>query len=146
MKVEAYGTNQPLKALASVSCPDAKTIQIQPWDKGVSGAIEKAFQTSGLGLNPVNDGRMLRISMPPLTEERRKDLAKIIHKMAEDGKVAVRQSRQKAHDAVRELEKQKKISEDELRLAEKHLQEKVDSSNKEIEEIAKKKVEDIMTV
>lgn len=146
IKVEAYGTQQPLKALASVSCPDAKTIQIQPWDKGVASAIEKAIQISGLGLNPVNDGRFIRINMPPLTEERRRELVKVVHKMAEDGRISVRQARQKAHDTLRELEKQKTISEDEARLGEKHLQEKVDHVNKEIEEIAKQKEQDIMTI
>lgn len=146
LKVEAYGTQQPLKALASVSCPDAKTIQIQPWDRGISGAIEKAIQTSGLGLNPVNDGKFIRINMPPLTEERRRELVKVVHKMAEEGRISIRQSRQKAHDTFRELEKQKSISEDEARLSEKHLQEKVDHTNKEIEELAKKKEQDIMTI
>lgn len=146
LKVEAYGTQQLLKALASVSCPDAKTLQIQPWDKGVASAIEKAIQTSSLGLNPVNDGKFIRISMPPLTEERRRELSKVVHKMAEEARISVRQHRQKAHDAFRALEKAKTISEDEARLSEKHLQEKVDHANKEIEELAKKKEQDIMTI
>lgn len=146
IKVEAYGTQQPLKALASISCPDAKSLVIQPWDRGVMAAVEKAILISGLGLTPVNDGRVLRINMPPLTEERRKDLVKVVHKMAEEARISIRQSRQKAHDVIGQEEKAKTISEDDARLGEKHLQEKVDHMNKEIAELAKKKEEDIMKI
>lgn len=146
LKVEAYGTTQPLKGLASISVPDAKTLQIQPWDRSIVGAIERAVQISGLGLTPTNDGRVIRINMPPLTEERRKELVKLVYKMAEDSRIIIRQHRGKAHEAIRQMQKNKQISEDEMRLSEKHLQEKVDHVNKEIEELAKKKEQDIMTI
>lgn len=146
LKVEAYGAVQPLKALASISVPDPKTLQIQPWDRGVLNAVEKAIQTANLGLNPINDGRVIRVPMPPLTEERRRDLSKVVHQIAENAKISVRNARGVAHNGIRNLEAQKTISEDERRLAEKHLQEKVDHANKEIEELAKKKEQEVMTL
>lgn len=146
LKVEAYGGLQPLKSLASVSVPDPKTLQIQAWDKSLLGAIERAIQAANLGLNPINDGRVLRLPMPPLTEERRKELVKVIHQMAENAKISIRTSRGTAHSAFKTMEEKKEISEDERRLSEKHLQEKVDAANREIEEIAKKKETDIMTI
>lgn len=146
IKIEAYGSLQPLKGLASISVPDPKTLQIQPWDRGILGAIERAIQTANLGLNPVNDGRLLRLPMPPLTEERRKELVKVVHQLAEQAKISIRTSRGAAHSAFRNMEDNKEISEDERRLSEKHLQEKVDSANKEVEELAKKKEQEVMTV
>ncbi|MFA6521382.1 MAG: ribosome recycling factor [Candidatus Gracilibacteria bacterium] len=146
IKVEAYGSFQPLKGMASISIPDPSTIQIQPWDRSVLNAIEKAIQAANLGLNPVNDGRVIRVPMPPLTEERRKELVKVVHQMEESAKIAVRTARGTAHGTFKTLEEAKTISEDERRLAEKHLQEKVDSSNREIEELAKQKEKDIMTI
>ena len=144
--VEAYGTTQPLKALASISVPDAKTLNIQPWDRGILSAVEKGIRDSSLGLNPVNDGIYVRINMPPLTEERRKELVKVVHRMAEDARISVRQTRGDAHGAFRDLEKSGDMTEDDVRLFEKKLQEKVDASNKEIEELAKKKEEDILKI
>lgn len=146
LKVEAYGSMQPLKGLASISVPDPKTLQIQPWDRGVLSAVEKAIQAANLGLNPINDGRVIRVPMPPLTEERRKELVKVVHQMAENAKITIRTSRGTAHGAFKTLEADKQISEDERRLAEKHLQEKVDNANREVEELAKKKEQDIMTL
>lgn len=146
IKVEAYGSMQPLKGLASISVPDPKTLQIQPWDRGVLGAIEKAIQAANLGLNPINDGRVIRVPMPPLTEERRKELTKVVHQMAENAKIAIRNARGTAHGAFKTLEESDEITEDDRRLAEKHLQEKVDNANKEVEEMAKKKEQDIMTI
>ena len=146
VKVEAYGTLQPLKAVASVSCPDAKTIQIQPWDKSNLSHIENAIKLSGLNLNPINDGQYVRISIPALTEERRAELTKIVHKMAEEARIAVRASRQTAHEAFKKLESDKKISEDENHGADKKLQDEVDKANKELEDIAKAKEHDIMTI
>lgn len=146
IKVEAYGGIQPVKSLASVSVPDPKTLQIQPWDKGLLGAIEKAIQSANLGLNPINDGRVLRLPMPPLTQERRVELVKVLHQMAEQAKISIRTARGTAHSAFKTMEEAKLISEDERRLSEKHLQEKVDASNKEVEEMAKKKEQDVMTI
>lgn len=146
LKIEAYGSLQPLKGLASISVPDAKTLQIQPWDKSTIGAIEKAILSANLGLNPVNDGRLLRLPMPPLTEERRRELVKVVKQMAENAKISVRNSRGAAHSVFKTMNENKEISEDERRLSEKHLQEKVDNANREIEELAKKKETDIMTI
>lgn len=146
LRVEAYGGLQPLKSLASVSIPDPKTLQIQPWDRSLLGAVEKAIQSANLGLNPINDGRIIRVIMPPLTEERRKELGKVVHQMAENAKISVRNARGVAHGAFKTMEEAKEISEDERRLSEKHLQEKVDKVNKDVEEMAKQKEQDIMTI
>ncbi len=144
--VEAYGAIQPLKNMANISCPDAKTIQVQPWDKSVVGTVEKAIRDCGLGLNPVNNGSALMITIPPLTEERRKDLVKIVHKEAEEAKVAVRQARHNAINKLKNLEKEKEISEDDLKTQEKKVQESVDETNKKIEEDAKHKDNEVMSV
>lgn len=146
LKIEAYGSMQLLKGLASISVPDPKTLQIQPWDRNILGAVERAIQAANLNLNPVNDGRVIRIPMPPLTEERRKELAKVVRQMSENAKISVRNARGIAHGAFKTMEEGKEITEDDRRLAEKHLQEKVDNVNKEIEELAKKKEQDIMTI
>lgn len=146
VKVEAYGTTQPIKAVASISIPDPKTIQIQPWDKGTLNQIDVAIQNAGLNLTPTNDGNVVRINIPPLTEERRTDLTKLVNKLAEDGRISVRNARQTAHEAFKKLETDKEISEDDFHLSNKHLQEEVDKVNKEIEELSKAKESDIMTV
>ncbi len=146
VKVEAYGTTQPLKALANISIPDPRTIQIQPWDKGVLNQIDVGIQNAGLNLNPVNDGNFIRINIPPLTEERRAELTKHVHKLAEDCRISVRNARQVAHEAFKKLETDKTISEDDMHIANKLLQDEVDKANKQIEELAKQKEQDIMTV
>lgn len=146
LKVEAYGSFQPLKSMASVSVPDPKTLQIQPWDRGVLSAIEKAIQAANLGLNPINDGRIIRLPMPPLTEERRRELVKVVHQMSEAAKISIRNARGTAHGAFKTMEEGKEITEDDRRMAEKHLQEKVDAANKDVEETARKKEHDIMTI
>lgn len=146
VKVEAYGTEQPLKALANISIPDPRTIQIQPWDKGVLNQIDVAIQSAGLNLTPVNDGNFIRINIPPLTEERRAELTKLVHKLAEDCRISIRNARQTAHEAFKKLETDKEISEDDMHHSNKLLQDEVDKANKEIEELAKIKEQDIMTV
>lgn len=146
VKVDAYGTQQPLKACASISVPDPKTIQIQPWDKGILNQIDVAIQAAGLNLNPINDGNFVRINIPPLTEERRAELSKHVHKLAEDAKISIRNARQAAHDGIKKLEGDKEISEDEMHHTNKLLQDEVDAANKTIEELAKAKETDIMTV
>lgn len=146
LQVEAYGVHQPLKAVASVSVPDSKTLQIQPWDKGLLSEIEKAIQTSDIHLTPINDGVVIRLNIPPLTEERRRDLTKVVHRLAEEARIAVRQGRQKALDKLKEMEKNNEAGEDHVRSIEKKLQEKVDQMNLEIETHAKNKEKDIMTV
>ncbi len=144
--VDSYGTSQPVKAVASISIPDPKTIQIQPWDKGMLAPIEKGIVGIGTGLNPVNDGLCIRINIPPLTEERRKDLTKIVHKLAEDARISVRTARQDAHNHFKQLKTSSEITEDDLHSANKHLQDKVDDVNKQIDELAKGKEKDVMTV
>lgn len=146
IQVEAYGTRQPLKAVGSVSVPDAKTIQIQPWDKSQLTAIEKAIQISDIGITPINDGVVIRLSVPPLTEERRKDLVKVVNKLAEEARISIRHSRQKALDGMRAMEKEGKTTEDQIKVFEKKLQEKVDKANQEIEMVAKNKEKEVMTV
>lgn len=146
LMVEAYGSTQPLKAVAGISIPDAKTIQIQPWDKSLLKPIEQSIQNSDLSLAPLNDGITIRLNIPPLTEERRRDLTKLVHRMAEDARIAVRHARQKVHDKARDLQKNSEITEDEFRSFDKQLQEKIDTINKGIEEAAKSKEADVMKV
>ncbi len=146
IEVEAYGTMQPLKAVANISVPDAKTIQIQPWDRSTLATIEKGIMMAELGLTPANDGVVIRINIPPLTEERRRDLTKIVSKMAEEAKIAVRNLRHEAMDAVKKMKNNSEITEDVQSGTEKRIQEKVDHFNKEIEIAAKSKEQDIMTV
>lgn len=141
--VLAYGQTQPLKALAGISIQDARTIVVQPWDKGTLGDIEKALQKVDLGTNPVNDGVVLRIVLPPLTEERRKTLVKVVHELAEEARISVRQLRQEVHTNVK---KDKTKSEDEHFRMEKQVQEAVEKANGEIESLAKKKEQDVMTI
>lgn len=146
LQVEVYGSKQPLKAVASISVPDAKTIQIQPWDKSQLSVIEKGIQVSDLHLTPLNDGVTIRLNIPALTEERRKDLSKVVNRLAEDSRIAVRHGRQKAHDEIKSKEKTSLLTEDQAKLAEKKLQEKVDRINGDIEHMAKNKEKDVMTV
>ncbi|EKD63663.1 MAG: hypothetical protein ACD_51C00231G0006 [uncultured bacterium] len=144
--VDAYGISQPLKAVASVTIPDAKTIQITPWDRSVISSVEKAIRESNLGLNPVNNGAGVILNIPPLTEERRVELSKVVKKLAEEAKIAIRNSRQTAHSKFKELEGAKQITEDEKFGAEADLQKVVDEYNKKIDEQEKVKVEQIMKI
>lgn len=146
LMVEAYGQKQSLKGLAQVVIPDARSIRIQPWDRGTLSAIEKAIQLSDLHLTPNNDGVAVHINIPPLTEERRKDLSKVVRRMGEDAKISVRSARQEVHSKLREMEQNKQISEDDNRGAQKDLQLKVDKLNEEIEIMMKRKEEDVMTL
>jgi ribosome recycling factor len=115
VKVDYYGTPTPIEQLASISVSDARTISIQPWDKAAFKDVEKAIQKSELGLNPINDGKVIRVNIPPLTEERRKELAKVAKKFTEEAKVGVRNVRREANDALKKQEKNKEITEDDLR-------------------------------
>lgn len=144
--VDVYGVSQPVKAIATISIPDPRTIQIQPWDKGNLVPIEKGIVGIGTGLNPVNDGIVVRISIPPLTEERRADLTKHVKKMAEEAKISVRNARQDAHNQFKELKSKNEITEDDLRGSNKKLQDKVDDVNKKIDEMADAKEKDVMTI
>lgn len=122
IKVDYYGTPTPISQLSSVAIPDSRTITIQPWDKGAFGPVEKAILAANLGLTPMNDGKLIRIAIPPLTEERRKDLAKVARKYTEDAKVAIRNIRRDANDSLKKLEKDKTISEDDSKKAQDSIQ------------------------
>lgn len=146
LMVEAYGSMQPIKGVASVMVPDARTVQIQPWDRGILSAIEKAIRESDLNLNPTNNGLAVILNIPPLTEERRRDLVKVVGRIAEESKIAVRNQRHDLMTQLKRMEHDNEITEDERNKAEKELQEVVDKSNKDIEEASRKKEEAIMTV
>lgn len=139
--VEAYGQRMEMKGVASISVQDARTILIQPWDKTVLGAVEKGIQTANIGVNPVNDGSLVRLSFPPMTEERRLQLKKIVSQLAEQSKISIRQERQKTNDELKTLE-----DEDEKERAQKDLQKLVDEANAKVEESAGIKEKEIMTV
>lgn len=144
--VDYYGTPTPINQLSSVSVPDAKTITIQPWDKGAFGAVEKAIQTSDLGLNPVNDGKIIRISIPPLTEERRKELVKVAKKYTEECKIAIRNVRRDLNDSLKKLEKDKEISEDELKKGEADVQKLTDDFVKQSDSVLAAKEKEILEI
>ena len=117
IKVDYYGTPTPVKQLASVAVPDSRTVTIQPWDRGAFALVEKAILKSDLGLTPMNDGKLIRIAIPPLTEDRRKELTKVAKKYTEEAKVAIRNIRRDVNDGLKKLEKDKLLSEDELKKA-----------------------------
>ncbi len=144
--VEYYGAPTPLKSLASISVPDASTIAIQPFDRTSLGLIEKAIQMSDLGLTPNNDGSIIRLNIPPLTSDRRKELVKMAAKLAEEGKVSIRNIRRDAVDSVRKQEKAGDISEDESRDTQDKIQKLTDKYTAEIEKILADKEKDITTV
>jgi ribosome recycling factor len=146
ISVEYYGVPSPVNQVAAISVPDPRTILIAPWDKSCLREIEKALLTSDLGLNPQNDGSSLRLVFPPLTEERRKELVKGVFKYAEDAKVAIRSIRRDAMDKLKELKKKSEITEDDLKGAEKRMQDLTDKFCKEIDGIAAKKEKEIMEI
>jgi ribosome recycling factor len=144
--VEYYGSPVPLQQLASMSVPEPRTLMVQPFDKTAIGAIEKAILSSDLGITPSNDGNVIRLSFPLLTEERRRQLVKQVHARAEDGRVAVRNVRRHHKDEVEKLEKEHEISEDDLKRAEKELQRHTDQFVAEIDEIQRHKEQELMEV
>lgn len=144
--VEYYGTPTPLNQVAAISSPDPRTLMIQPWDGTLLKAIEKAIQTSDLGINPQNDGKCIRLAFPQLTEERRKDLVKQIHKYTEAGKVAVRNIRRDALENFKKQQKASEITEDELKMAEKDLQKLTDDSCKELDKLLENKEKELLSV
>lgn len=146
LHVEAYGSAVPLKQVASISTPDARSLVIQAFDKNVVGEIRKAIEKSDLGLTPNIDGSTIRLSVPPLNEERRKDLVKVIKKKAEDGKVAVRNVRHKAHDDLKTQLKNHEITEDDNKRMQDQLQKMTDRFVKEIDTLVAAKEKDIMEV
>lgn len=144
--VESYGAMQPVKNLAQLTVQDAKTIVIKPWDKGMLAVISNAILNEGLGLNPVNNGETLIINLPDLTEERRRDLAKLIGKMSEEAKISVRQARQAALKSIKRMKDEDEINEDEQKKLESQVQDAIDKVNAEIEKMSKGKEAEIMTI
>lgn len=144
--VDYYGTETPLKSLANVSTPDASTVTIQPYDKGSMAQIEKAISLSDIGLTPNNDGQIIRLNIPQLTSDRRKELVKIASKLAEEGKVAIRNIRRDAIEAIRKQDKNHDISEDDARDLQDQIQKATDKSITKIDELLAAKEKDIKTV
>jgi ribosome recycling factor len=146
VRVEAYGAVLPLQQVAGVSAPEPKLLIVTPYDRSTIGAIEKAILASELGLTPSNDGGVIRIPVPPLTEERRRELVKVAHKIAEDGRIAVRHARHEANHAVKELEKKGELAADDSRRAQKDIQDRTDEAIREIDAILKAKESEILEV
>lgn len=144
--VEYYGTETPIQQVASISTPDARTLVIQPWDGSLLKAVEKAIQISDLGINPQNDGRVIRLAFPQLTEERRKELTKQVRKYCEEGKVALRNIRRDAMEDFKKKKKASEITEDDLKQLEKELQDMTDKHCKDIDELTVKKEQELMAV
>jgi ribosome recycling factor len=146
LKVDYYGTPTPLQQLATINVPEARLLVIQPYDKGSVAAIEKAIQKSDLGLNPSNDGSVIRLAIPPLTEDRRKDLVKTVHKKIEEGRVAIRNVRRDAHEMLRDLKRDKDISEDQEHNAQEELQKVTDRFIAEADKVGKEKEQELLEV
>jgi ribosome recycling factor len=144
--VEAYGSQMPLNQLANVSAPEPQLITVQPWDVSQIGAIEKAIRSGDLGLNPMNDGKLVRVPVPALTEDRRKEMVKHLNKVLEEHRTAVRNIRRDGNDAIKKAMKDKKITEDEERGAMENLQKLTDDEIKKMEEMAKGKEKEVMSV
>ncbi|MBI3331925.1 ribosome recycling factor [Candidatus Peregrinibacteria bacterium] len=141
IEVDAYGQKQPLKTIAGINVTDARSIAIQPWDRSIIANVEKALQVADLGINPVNDGVLVRMNFPPMTQERREQIVKVVHKLAEEAKISLRKHRQDVHDSIKG-EKDEDVKET---LVE-QLQKEVDAANAKIVDSAKKKEQEVMTV
>lgn len=144
--VEYYGTPTPLNQMAAISVPDPRTLMISPWDRSTLKSIEKAIQTSDLGINPNNDGSVIRLVFPPMTSERRSELAKEVHKMAEEGKIALRNIRRDAMDKLKAQKKNGEITEDDVKDGEKEIQKVTDKYVKEADAMADKKIKEIQEI
>ncbi len=143
VRVESYGQQMPLNQVASVSTPEPRLLTVQPWDKSLMGAVEKAIRASDLGLNPANDGEIIRVPLPPLTEERRKELVKVVRKLAEEGKIAIRHGRTEAMAAVKKVEH---VSEDDKHRSDGQIQKLHDQAVQQINSIVEAKEKEIMEV
>lgn len=146
VRVEAYGSTVPLNQVASVSVPEARMLLVQPWDRSMLGPIERAIQTSDLGLNPSNDGTLIRVPIPALTEERRREYARLLHRMAEDARVSVRHARKEANDQIKRDQKDADLSEDDARRAQDEVQKLTDRFIQTIEDLLKNKEAEVMEV
>jgi ribosome recycling factor len=143
IRVDAYGQSMPINQVASVSAPEPRLLTVSPWDKGLTQTIERAIRDSDLGLNPSTQGGLIRVPLPQLNEQRRKDLVKVVHKLAEDGRIAVRHARTEGRDKLKKLEK---VSEDDVKQAEKDLQKAHDDIMGRVDEMLKAKEVDILEV
>lgn len=146
VRVDYYGTETPLNQVGQITTPDANMIVIQPWDTSLIGAIEKALRTSDLGFNPQNDGKLVRVPVPPMTEDRRRDVVKHLHRVLEDHRTAVRNIRRDGNELLKKAAKDKKISEDEEKRSLEEIQKLTDEEIKRMEEMAKKKEAEVMQV
>ena len=146
LKVNYYGSDMPLTQVASVAVSDSRSLVITPWEKQMVSAVEKAIINSDLGLTPTTAGTVIRINLPPLTEERRKDLTKVVHSSGEDAKIAIRNIRRDANHQVKELLKEKLVTEDDVRRAEDEIQKITDSAIKDVDEVIKAKEQELMAV
>ena len=146
IRVDAYGSKMPINQLGTVSAPEPRMLVIQPWDKGLIGAIEKAIRNAELGLNPVNDGNVIRIPIPPLTEERRREMVRLLHKLAEEGRVAVRHVRQEANKEIKKRQQAHELSEDDARRQLDEVQKLTDQYIARIDELLQAKEQEIMEV
>lgn len=146
VRVEAYGSKVPLNQVATVNVPEPRMLMVQPWDKSVLNDVEKAIRNADLGLNPANDGNVIRVPVPALNEERRKDMVRVLHKLAEEGRIAVRHARQEANKAIKARESEHEIGEDEARRELDEVQKLTDEHVQQIDELLKKKEEEVMEV
>jgi ribosome recycling factor len=146
VKVDYYGTHTPISQLAQISAPEAQLILIQPWDPSVLAEIDKALRTSDLGFNPQSDGKIIRVPVPPMTEERRRDVVKHLNKVLEEHRTAIRNVRRDGNDAVKKLAKEKKISEDEEKRSLEEVQKMTDEEIRRMEELSRKKEAEVMQV
>lgn len=142
--VDYYGTQTPLNQIASISCPDHRYMVIQPWDKSVMGDIQKAILKANLGLTPVNDGKVIRISVPPLSEERRRELVKICHRIAEEGKISLRNARREAREKIKAKEKSGELGEDDAFKAQAEMDKRVENFIKEIDSLLESKEKELL--
>ncbi len=142
--VDYYGTQTPLNQVGSISVPEPRMLVVQPWDPSLLKAIEKAILASDVGITPTNDGKSIRLAFPPLTEERRKELTKLVRKYAEEGKVAVRNVRREAVDVFKAMKKKSEITEDDLKICEKDMQDLTDKYVKKVDEVSAKKEKELM--
>lgn len=146
VRVEAYGSKLPINQVATVSTPEPRMLLVQPWDKSVLSDVERAIQSADLGLNPANDGSVIRVPVPPLTEERRKDMVRVLHKLAEEGRISVRQARQDANKEIKRREQEHEISEDDARRELDEVQELTDKHIETIDRLLSHKEEEVMEV
>jgi ribosome recycling factor len=146
VKVEAYGSKMPINQVATVTAPEPRLLMVQPWDKSLMHAIEKAIQTSDLGLNPANDGNLIRVPIPALTEERRKEMVRALHRLAEDGRIAIRHARQEANKELKKKQAAHEVSEDDMRHQIDEVQKMTDTYIHKIDELLKAKEQELMEV